>query len=531
MALEEANVRILAAILFVISAAMASGQSNGGQPQSPGAGVGAQSYSVEGDLLSDEANQSNADAIVCDIVPKAYVSAADAKEDTDANAKKDKKKGAKAEAQTEGRTEANCNFRDKDLTKDNVLLLSSTDPTLTYFQLWRSAMFTTDTLQRQATAAEAQAETLVPPEPGCDGCKSLAAAETAISSGLTILQTIAGFFATNQSITGIQGTPQDQPLVAAVGRRLLSMKANVYTPSIYSPYSLSGLDSAQSPFLANLAALEDTENKLSAELFNTNLKLNQANLKLSSNQAQLTALQATAGKTPTPDQKNQINNLNTADQGLQTTINKLTQSVSSLTTMIQNIQSFINSLISASATPANSGNPFPGGNNPSGPGQNPASPGGGNPTGGGPSSTNLVQSISAPPLVSILYADGVARVLGATAKNTLGTSPSWQPENNWRVLSVKAVEAGSNVSSKTRMFYLGNDIYFSGGAVATYSLFKFDGSLQCAGNVFDYGGFVKGSDFTREHSTQGTRIYNMHPEKQILFQNFGSSCVNPLPFP
>lgn len=91
------------------------------------------------------------------------------------------------------------------------------------------------------------------------------------------------------------------------------------------------------------------------------------------------------------------------------------------------------------------------------------------------------------------------------------------------------MEAGSDVSSKTRMFYLGNDIIFSGGAVATYSLFKLDGSLQCAGNVFDYGGFVKSGEFTKNHSTQGTMVYSLHPEKQVLFQNFGSSCVNPLP--
>jgi hypothetical protein len=509
-------VRTLVAVVFVISAAMASGQSPaGGGPQSPGNGVGAQSYSVEGDLLSDEANQSNADAIVCDISPGVF-------------------------SNGNGNTPPKCDFKSKDLSKASVMLLSSTDPTLTYFQLWRSAMFTTDTLQQQATAAEAQAEIVVPP--GCGGCKSLTGVETAISSTLTILQTIAGFFATNQSITGIQGTPQDQPLVAAVGRRLLSMKANVYTPSIYSPYSLTGLDYTQSPFLANLAALETTENKLSAELFNTNLKLNQANQTLSSKQAQLTALQAKAGKAPTPDQKDEISKLTADNQGLQSTISQLTQSVSSLTTMIQNIQSFINSLISTSAAPANSGNPSPGGNNTngqgqqttpgmggSGPSQNPANPSGGSPTGGGPSGNNTAQSTSAPPLVSILYADGVARVLGATVKNALGTSSSWQPDASWRVLSVKAMEAGSDVSSKTRMFYLGNDIIFSGGAVATYSLFKLDGSLQCAGNVFDYGGFVKSGEFSKNHSTQGTMVYNLHPEKQVLFQNFGSSCVNPLP--
>jgi hypothetical protein len=210
--------------------------------------------------------------------------------------------------------------------------------------------------------------------------------------------------------------------------------------------------------------------------------------------------------------------------------------------MIQNIQSFINSLISANAAPANSGNPAPGGNNTNGqgqqttpgaggpgPSQNPANPGGGSLTGGGPSGNNTAQSTSTPPLISILYADGVARVLGATPKNTLGTSASWQPEDSWRVLSVKAMEAGSDVSSKTRMFYLGNKIYFSGGAVATYSLFKFDGRLQCAGNAFDYGGFVESSDFSKNYSTQGTMTYNLHPEKQVLFQNFGSSCVNPLP--
>ena len=265
--------RTLVAIVFVISAAMASGQSpaGGGQPQSPGNGVGAQSYSVEGDLLSDEANQSNADAIVCDISP-----------------------GVFSKGDPSGNKPPKCDFRKKGLVQGQrhapIFDGSHIDvlPALAVGDVYYGyAPATSDSCR--GTGGNTRAS-----RPGCVGCKSLTGVETAISSTLTILQTIAGFFATNQSITGIQGTPQDQPLVAAVARRLLSMKANVYTPSIYSPYSLTGLDYTQSPFLANLAALETTENKLSAELFNTNLKLNQANQTLSSKQAQLTALQAKA---------------------------------------------------------------------------------------------------------------------------------------------------------------------------------------------------------------------------------------------
>jgi hypothetical protein len=514
-------VRFLAATILLFPITVASGQSTAA-PAAPTNAVGTQTYSVEGDLLGYETTQSNADAIVCDIAKGAYSS----------------QNGGK------------CDFT-KDLSKDKVMLLSSTDPTLTYFQLWRSAMLTLDTLQGQATSIETYSQGLLPaPHGGCGHCPAVADITSAITSGLTIVQTALGFFATNTSMVGVQGTAQDQPLVATIGRRLVSMKAHTYTPSIYSPFSLTGLDYTQSPFLAKLVALYNTQGRMTETLAGTNVLLNKDQQTLSANQAQIASLQAQddadkkAGKTPDPSDAKKIADLNTANQDLQTKIGDLTQSVSLLTTMIQNIQSFANSLIAStvgSAIPSPSAGNTAAQNQPAAP-TPPANSTGGNGTAqnsnaGSTPNANAspangsapAPTMSAPPLVSILYADGVARALGATVQNTTGSSAAWQPDNSWRVLSVKEMENGSSVSSKTRMFYLGNDLYFSGGSIATYSLFSLDGSLQCAGNAFDYGGFIKSTEFTKDHGTNQNMTYDFRPGRQVLFQALSASCLNPLP--
>jgi hypothetical protein len=407
-----------------------------------------------------------------------------------------------------------------------VLILSSTDPTLANYQLWRIALLTIDTLQKQATSSIPKAKTgAVPP--------SVVGVDTAISSTLAIVQTIAGFFATNESVTGIQGTSQDQALVDAVSRQLRAMGANVFVPSLYSPLSLGGLDYAKSPFLANLQDLLRTRSKLATALSDKTL-WDKNTKQIADDTSQIAKLKAedeeNQKKGKAPANTAEITRLSKevdAFKAVDATLSQKYDSIADisniqLSTMIQNIDSFFAALIAsnvsavstatppASNTSPASTSPSPTGNG----GTQGQSPQGQNPT-TGTGNTNVTNNIGTstptvpapppiPPVVSILYADGLARTFGATPADT-------NPDtSNWRVLSLKALETGPTVVARARFF--GTKILYGGGAVATYMLFDLKGNVYCSANVFDYGGRIEGKDFNGQF-----RSPDVNPGLQLLF--------------
>ena len=116
-------------------------------------------------------------------------------------------------------------------------------------------------------------------------------------------------------------------------------------------------------------------------------------------------------------------------------------------------------------------------------------------------------AVTASTLLSLLPADALAVRLGidpATGMQAAG-SP-WQ-----HLLLVKALESGGAVTKTTSL--LGSKIRYSGGSVATYSLFTADGELECSGNVFDYGGTASAKKFQKD-----LRKYTPDPGAQFLFQ-------------
>lgn len=86
------------------------------------------------------------------------------------------------------------------------------------------------------------------------------------------------------------------------------------------------------------------------------------------------------------------------------------------------------------------------------------------------------------------------------------------------MLSVKALESGGALITTTNIF--GSKVHFSGGAVATYAVFSFGGDLECSGNVFDYGGYLKPGQFTKRF-----RRPEIEPNKQLIF--FRGGCTPP----
>ena len=57
-----------------------------------------------------------------------------------------------------------------------------------------------------------------------------------------------------------------------------------------------------------------------------------------------------------------------------------------------------------------------------------------------------------------------------------------------------ALESGGSVAKQGNI--LGSKTRYSGGAVSTYSLYNFDGNLDCSGNVYDYEGSVLTKNFS-----------------------------------
>jgi hypothetical protein len=512
--------------LLILPKALLSQSTPGASPSAQGAPstssvaqatVGSQTYSVEGDILAYKALQSDSEAIACDVagaLPGGVAATPNSSNPVTVSGKN----------KTTTPLTAPCTVAQQ-VTAAHVLVISSTDQTLSNYQLWRIGMLTVDTLLTQARNVTPTA-TVNP--------ASVVGVDTAISSVISIMQTLAGFFVSNEAVTGIQGTPQDQALVDDVARHLRFMGVHVFVPNLYSPFAFNGLDYQQSPFLAKLAQLQVARTKLAANLaLLAKLKkdLSDANTKLTSLQAE-DKKNATEHRPPTNEA--QIRDLTATVTALNKQIQPLDQASSQMTAVLQSIDSFSSGLVASSNSAVSPSSSLPSG----------SPPGGASPTATGTPSAPTTpapttsgtpaaasQTVSATPaaavapIVSILYGDGVARALGATAANTMydpttGTSMSWNPDFTWRVLSLKNLEIGATVVARSNFF--GTKVSYGGGAIATYMLFDLNGSTYCSANVFDYGGRVRGKDFNGKFRTA-----DIDPSKQLVF--FRGRCSNQQP--
>jgi hypothetical protein len=108
---------------------------------------------------------------------------------------------------------------------------------------------------------------------------------------------------------------------------------------------------------------------------------------------------------------------------------------------------------------------------------------------------------------AVLLADGLAAKLGVEPE-TGNLSP--EDSASLHILLIKALESGGSVTRYSNI--LGTKVSYSGGSVGTYALFSIDGDLECSGNVYEYGGSIKGKDFKEQ-----LRGYTPDPAKQMVF--------------
>jgi hypothetical protein len=139
------------------------------------------------------------------------------------------------------------------------------------FQIWRSDMQTMAEFEaRGANACTAAAAAPPTPEPGrgpagvtgrgltaaiTSTAASTAAALTPYSGALTTAQGVLGLFAKTQAAEPVGGTIEDQAFMNDVGRELRAVNLSVVMPDVYTPYALTSIDPARSPFVIALDKL------------------------------------------------------------------------------------------------------------------------------------------------------------------------------------------------------------------------------------------------------------------------------------
>jgi hypothetical protein len=284
----------------------------------------------------------------------------------------------------------------------------------------------------------------------------------------TAIQTIASVTAVNETLAPSTGNMTDLPLLTLVGDTLKTTTTVVFVPSLLSPGILDDTDLGNGP-LVNL--LWDLEYERAA----ANQLMNVASGRI----ADWQVASINKGSTCTNNQAALAASL----------VAKWTPPSQVVSATLTAIDSFESSLFSGQG-PSQGGNqsaqnPSPSTQN-AGPGAMPAPPiTTANPSQSqSPSSATQVgstlQQIFA---VDLLY----QQIPGVVAPGGIVDT------TKVHFLELHSLESGGGLLTKSNLF-LGSRFYFSGGAVATFTLFDHSGKVECGGFAYAYRGYVKPKD-------------------------------------
>jgi hypothetical protein len=224
---------------------------------------GTSGFSIETEMLTYRALESNGEAIACDVAAYLY------------NTKTDFRKMPGG---------AVCNVGSNSSPAVGVVVLPFDRSAFADFQIWRSDMQTMAEFEVRGAAAcnakpaPAAADAGQPGKPqgrGLTATTTTAAATTAAVGGvmgamtpagamLTTGAGILGLFAKNQDSSPVGGTIEDQAFMDNVSRELRTVNVAVLMPSVYTPYGLTSIDAAHSPFFIALDKLLHTHDCLIA---------------------------------------------------------------------------------------------------------------------------------------------------------------------------------------------------------------------------------------------------------------------------
>jgi hypothetical protein len=184
--------------------------------------------SIESEMLTYRALESNSEAVACDIA--AYLKGVPATFTTSSG-------GSTCSVQAEANSNA------------SVVLFPFDQTLVDGFQLWRADMEIMNELQQRAAAYCPATSQIEVHQKGVVGdVLGIAPAGAA----LNIAQGVFGMVATGVDISPVIGNIQDQTFMNGVARELRVLNVPVLMPGAYHPYSLNGIDESKSPFLASL---------------------------------------------------------------------------------------------------------------------------------------------------------------------------------------------------------------------------------------------------------------------------------------
>ena len=271
-----------------------------------------------------------------------------------------------------------------------------------------------------------------------------------------VAQTIASITAVNQTLAPSAGNMTDLPLMNLVAGYLHT--APVFIPSLLPPNLLMARDLGDGPLSSALTDLE--------------VDLGEAQ------QVAATAADRLADWQTVSNSKAGV--CSTGQVATATAlVNRWKPASDSLTAAITAVDAFESSLFSGQSPPSPSTQPSPNAATPALTPTPPLSPGSPSPAqSGGPSGSTLQQILAADLLYQALMTEGVA----------LSTV---------HFIEVHSLESGGGLLTKSNAF-LGSRLYFGGGAVATFTVFNYQGVAECGGVAYSYQGYVKPEDVARE---------------------------------
>jgi hypothetical protein len=210
----------------------ASGKAGAGAPPATQS-QSAAGFSIESEMLTYRALESNSEAIACDVA--SYLNGVTA-------------------TFTSSSAGSLCSITAAGNSKTSVIILPFDTGLIDGFQLWRTDMEIMHELRHRAVSYCPEAPAKPQIEVGSRGVMADIAGATPAGGAIGIAQGVFGMLASQTDRTPVGGTIQDQAFMNGIARELRILDVSVLMPTAYRPYSLNGIDETKSPFLANLIA-------------------------------------------------------------------------------------------------------------------------------------------------------------------------------------------------------------------------------------------------------------------------------------
>jgi hypothetical protein len=226
-----------------------SGSGKNSSSQDDSSGIG---FSIESEMLTYRALESNSEAVACDVAAYLNGTVPDFKSPP---------------------TGAVCGIRPAASTKPGLILAPFGSSVFEAFQLWRAELEILREIRSRAAAFCPDSAILETSkrQAGASSAAAAGAAKSAtdllgpVGSVVDVSKTILGLFAKVHTETAVAGTIKNQAFIDAVGRELRSLNVSVLMPGSYTRFSFSSADVTQSPFLVNINKLAATYECLAAQ--------------------------------------------------------------------------------------------------------------------------------------------------------------------------------------------------------------------------------------------------------------------------